>query len=287
MSFNFFVIGGDMRMFFLAKKLKEDGHNISVVGFEKIKDKCFEEKINLIEKIDELQIVINDKDIIVSSIPFTLDDENIYAPYSSKPIKIKNLIDKRILNDKRKFIAGKIPYYVKGYDILENEKITIYNTIATAEGAISKAVEESYINLTDSNVLVLGFGRVAKTLCNKLKGIGANVYCEARKEADLAWIKTLGYKPIHIKDLNKYLYKMNFIFNTIPSLMIDKEELMLINKKTLIIDLASKPGGVNFDLAEKLEIKAILYSGIPGKIAPESSANYIKGCIYELLKNIN
>ena len=51
---------------------------------------------------------------------------------------------------------------------------------------------------------------------------------------------------------------MNFVFNTIPCLIIDKKELLLINKKTLIIDLASNPGGIDQNVAKELNLKFIL-----------------------------
>ena len=44
-----------------------------------------------------------------------------------------------------------------------------------------------------------------------LSGIGANVYCEARKNVDLAWIKAYGYNPIHLNDLEKHLNKFDII----------------------------------------------------------------------------
>ena len=66
-----------------------------------------------------------------------------------------------------------------------------------------------------------------------------------------------------------------------PIQILDKNMLILLNKKTLIIDLASAPGGVDFDTAKKLGIKAILASALPGKVAPETAAEYIKNCVYK------
>lgn len=41
----------------------------------------------------------------------------------------------------------------------------------------------------------MGYGKVGKVLSQKLNGIGCNVYCEARKESDLAMIEAMGYNP--------------------------------------------------------------------------------------------
>ena len=145
-------------------------------------------------------------------------------------------------------------------------------------------MEETTYTLENSKVLVLGFGRVGKILCNRLNKLGLDVYCEARKETDLAWIKAYGYKEVPIEKLKENVCKMDIIFNTIPFKILDKNLLILMNNQTLIIDLASYPGGVDFDAAKKLGIKAILASALPGKVAPNTTAEYIKDYIYRKIK---
>ena len=223
------------------------------------------------------------KKIIIGPIPYSTDGKTLYAPFCNKKLDINLLKDKKI-------IAGKIPEKVadiKSIDILKNEYFTIRNTVPTAEGAIAKAIELTDINIDKANIMVLGFGRVGKTLCYKLKNLGANVYAEARKERDLAWIDVFGYNAIPLEKINENICKMDMIFNTIPELILDKSKLILMNEKTLIIDLASKPGGTDFESANKMGIKAILYSGIPGKIASEYEAELIKEVIYKEIKRKN
>ena len=76
-------------------------------------------------------------------------------------------------------------------DIMKCEELAVLNSISTAEGAIQIAMEETNHTLHDSNILILGFGRIGKVLAKMLNAIGANVYCEARKNEDLAWIKNI------------------------------------------------------------------------------------------------
>ena len=64
-------------------------------------------------------------------------------------------------------------------------------------------MEETQRTLHGSNVLVMGFGRIGKVLAKMLDGIGAKVYCEARKNEDISWIKAYGYNPIHLNDLDE------------------------------------------------------------------------------------
>ena len=317
MNYNFFIIGGDKRNLFLAEKLSKDGENVKIFGFDRIKDEFFannnikkitneKELLTELEKreiqakskglekgtidISEEKTFDNNlerdkqnKKIIIGPIPYSTDGKTLYAPFCNKKLDINLLKDKKI-------IAGKIPEEVadiKSIDILKNEYFTIRNTVPTAEGAIAKAIELTDINIDKANIMVLGFGRVGKTLCYKLKKLGANVYAEARKERDIAWIDVFGYNAIPLEKINENICKMDIIFNTIPELILDKSKLILMNEKTLIIDLASKPGGTDFESANKMGIKAILYSGIPGKIASEYEAELIKEVIYKEIKRKN
>lgn len=275
MNYNFLIIGGDGRIASLAKILKKDGNSVKTYA-----NKINEMDIEEIESLEELKEECNKENILISSIPLSKDGINVYSPNSNKKITIESLKE---ISKNKKIIAGKLDGKIKGIDILENEALTILNTIPTAEGAIQLAMEETTYTLNEMNVLVLGFGRLGKILSYKLKNLGANVYTEARKETDLAWIKAYGYKPIDLSNLNNYLCKMDVVFNTIPVQILDKSKLILMSNDALIIDLASFPYGVDFTVAKKLGIKAIIASALPGKVAPDTAAIYIKNCIYKQL----
>lgn len=281
MNYNFLILGGDKRIFFLAKGLAKEGNIVYTYG----------NKVEEITEIDKKENIKNYKyDIVISSMPLTKDYENIYSPLSNKNIKIDELKE---LASGKILIAGKFPNNfeieaeknnIKCYDILNDEVTTILNTIPTAEGALQVAMEETNYTLTGKKALILGFGRVGKVLANKLAKFGLDVYCEARKETDLAWIRAYGYKDIKLEDMKNHLCKMNIIFNTIPTKILDKSTLILLNKNTLIIDLASAPGGVDYEVANKLGIKAILASALPGKVAPLTTAEYLQEFVKKVIK---
>ena len=160
------------------------------------------------------------------------------------------------------------------------------NTISTAEGAIQIAMEESTKTIHGSKILVMGFGRVSKILSNMLKGIGAEVYCETTKTVNCSWIKAYGYKPILLDELDNSLGKFDIVINTIPHVVLDKEKLSLLNKDCIIIDIASNPGGVDRNAARHLGIKLIWALSLPGKVAPITSAEFIKETLENILKDI-
>ena len=273
------VVGGDLRLVYLSEMFAQEEKIVYTYLLDK-----YEFNSNKIIKCNSLTEFKN-IDNVITSIPISKDKTNINAPFSNSSLTIENLF----VNIKGKIYTGALPkelkeqaetkYSLEIIDILENEKLSILNSIPTAEGAIQIAMEKSNKTLHDSNVLILGFGRIGKILSKMLNGIGANVYCEARKEKDLAMIKSYGYNEINLINLRKNINKFDFIFNTIPHIILDKEELEQIKKDCIIIDLASKPGGVNFEYANKIGLKASLELGLPGRVAPRTSAKYIKEII--------
>ncbi|HHX59638.1 MAG TPA: hypothetical protein GX707_02695 [Epulopiscium sp.] len=133
----------------------------------------------------------------------------------------------------------------------------------------------SQITLHGSKCIVLGFGRCGKVLAHMLKGIGADLSVEARSQIDLAYIQSYGYNPVPLKDLAEYIGQYDFIFNTIPSLVLDEKKLMNMKKDCLIIELASKPGGIDVEAAKRVGIKVVDGQSLPGKVAPETAAKII------------
>src|SRR5699024_7365838 len=148
------------------------------------------------------------------------------------------------------------------------EEMQVLNAVPTAEGAIQVAMEEMDITLHGSNAIILGYGRIGRALAKMLQGIGVNVYVEARDVTDLAWIKNNGYYPVPLKKLQCYLSKMDVIFNTVPVVILDQALLNQLQKDSIVIELASKPGGVDLDFAEKSDVNVIQAQGLPGKVAP-------------------
>ena len=51
----------------------------------------------------------------------------------------------------------------------------------------------------------------------------------------------------------------------------------------MIVDLASKPGGVDFEAARKMGIKVIWALSLPGKVAPDTAGDIIGKTIINIL----
>ena len=278
----FLVIGGDLRNVELAKLLKEDGKIVYTYGMN----------VNSGEKLENF---LEDIDVVIGPIPFSRDGLNVNSKFVESKILIKYLLEKikgKIL------IAGNISedvkklakiYNIEVIDVMKSEKLAVLNTIATAEGTIELMIANTDTIIFDSNVLILGFGRVAKTLANRLKRLVKLITCASRENDELAWIEVYGYEKMNLNDLvkcqesKKYLKNYDVIINTIPSMIFDAEKLQYVNKEVLLIDLASNPGGIDKEETKKQRLKLIHALGLPGKVAPKSSARFIKNIIYEVV----
>ncbi len=245
MSKKISVIGGDMRQTILADMLADNGYDVTVFGFDDTYD------INNVRTADNIAEA-SENDIIILPLPVSYDNININAPLFAEEIKIRDILDN--VSAKTIILGGRINEYLKGEldllgidycDYFMREELIVQNAIPTAEGAIELAMSEMPITLHGSNALILGFGRIGKVLAKMLSGIGANVTVSARRYETLSWIHTLGYNGINNCHLSESLGSYDVIFNTVPSMILDKQLLRNVNKKTLIIDLASKPGGVD------------------------------------------
>lgn len=145
-------------------------------------------------------------------------------------------------------------------------------------------MEELLITLHGARALVIGNGRIGKLLSQRLAGLGARVTVSARANADFAWISAVGLNALDTRALAGHLAQFDVIFNTVPSRVLGLAELAEAQADCLVIDLASKPGGVDFAAAQQLGRRAIWALSLPGKVAPMSSAMAIRDTIYHILQ---
>ncbi|WP_170311570.1 dipicolinate synthase subunit DpsA [Vallitalea okinawensis] len=275
------VLGGDLRVVYLANHLSLN-NQVFTYGLE------HDELTDAVAKVSDLSGAF---DMVIGPIPLSRDNIYLNCPTIKEKIKleeIKKLCDTLL-------IGCKIPENLRNHlvsenvsviDILDRDDFAIANALPTAEGAIQIAMENTPFILTGTPCLVLGFGRCGKILAEKLKGLGAKVTVEARKVKDIEFILAYGYNALPLHELTENISKYAIIFNTIPHAILNEERLAYVKKDCLIIDLASKPGGTDFDAATQRGIKAILALGLPGKCAPKTASEIIYRCILNILDDI-
>lgn len=278
------IAGGDLRQIYLAKCLSAK-FKVYAVGFSR----------NLIESEDiillDSTLKLDERvDYIVLPIPVTTDGITIHAPYSGGTIDLKGIL--YMLKRGGTVFAGKVTDELKLLcknnehiliDYLEREELSVLNAVPTAEGAIQIMMEEMASTIFGQNILVVGHGRIAKVLMRYLDAFSANVDVTARRHSDIAWADINGCTGIHLSKLTPYLGKYDVILNTVPAMLFDESKLAMLKKGCLVIDLASKPGGVDFNMAKDMGIKTIWALSLPGKVAPITSGMIICDTILNIM----
>lgn len=279
-NLKFAVIGGDLRQVYLANYLLKKGHSVTVYGIRhpQLSKGCIQ--------ASSCNQLISPNTHVVLPLPVTKDGEHIFISDSEQLLTIEQF--KSIITHTNSISCGVMPKdlaafceyrHIPYYDLMGDSAVAIRNGIATAEGAIAHAVFESSSTLHNSSCLVIGYGRCGKVLAAKLAGFGANVSIVARNPSDLALGESYGYVAIPFSKLKRHISKYKFIFNTVPAPILTSDYLIKLSTDTVIIDIASVPGGTDFNFAKKHGICAKLCLGIPGKTAPKSSGEILAEAI--------
>lgn len=256
--YNFFVIGPDKRT-------------------QNIKD--------ILEQENRLESSIEKATVIIGPTPFSRDGETILGTEILISELTKSLSGKILFagaikpSIKEKLIQSN----VKVYDFMDYEEIAVLNAIPTAEGAIEVAMSNTDITIHGSKCLVIGYGRIGKVLSKMLTGIGAKVSCCARKKEALANAFGMGYNIVDVNNMNKDIDQYDYIFNTADAMVLNRDFLEKVSKDVYVVDLASSPGGVDYEAAKELGIRTNLALALPSKVAPKTSAKYFKDKIDEIL----
>lgn len=290
MKNRYLVLGGDLRNVKLAGMLADDGNRVYSFGQDR-SDEILDD--GRIEKCTSLKTAMEKAQVIIGPVPFSSNEDFINAAFAHDKIMIDDLMK---TNKGKIFISGSIKdnlrkqldeKYMEVIDIMKRDDLAILNTIATAEGTIEVAIKNTDKILQGSRVLILGFGRVGKIVANKFSKMSAIVTCAARKVSDLAWIKAYGYNSLNINDMLYDLKEFDIIINTVPQTILRERELKHIDAEALLIDLASSPGGIDGKMAKSMGLNFIWALALPGRIAPSSSAKFIKDTVYTIIEEMS
>ena len=155
-------------------------------------------------------------------------------------------------------------------DYYARPELTIYNAIPTAEGCIG--------------ILLLGFGPVGQALGVRLAALGADVTVCARRPEQRALAESLGLRGAELARLGALAPAFDRVVNTIPAPVLTEPVLTALRPGSLIVDLASKPGGTDFTAAQRLGLRAIHALSQPAVCAPETAGEAVARTVLAILR---
>lgn len=280
------VIGGDARQLEIIRKLTELDAKLSLVGFEQL-DHAFTGAVK--EKINEVDF--SQMDAIILPVPGTNMEGHIETIFSNEKVVLtEEMLLKTSVNCT--IYSGISNSYLSGItknakrrliQLFERDDVAIYNSIPTVEGTIMMAIQHTDFTIHGSKVAVLGLGRVGMSVARTFHALGAQIKVGARKSEHLARITEMALVPFHLNNLESEVKDVDILINTIPQMIVNATVISKMPTHTLIIDLASKPGGTDFRYAEKRGIKALLAPGLPGIVAPKTAGQILANVLSQLL----
>ena len=283
------IIGGDARQLEVIRKLTELDAKLSLIGFEQL-DHAFTGANK--EKIDEVDFSLIDA--IILPVSGTTLDGHVDTVFSNEKVKLLEEMVMKTPKHCTVFSGITNPYLNDLIDktkrnhvlLFSRDDVAIYNSIPTVEGTIMMAIQHTDITIHGSNVVVLGLGRVGMSVARTFHLLGSKVKVGARKPEHIARITEMGLSPFHLDELTNYVSDTDILINTIPHLIVTAKVIAKMPVQTLIIDLASKPGGTDFRYAEKRGIKALLAPSLPGIVAPKTAGTILANVLSNLLEKV-
>ncbi len=280
------ILGGDARQTYLAAMLAEKGFECAVWGMG-------DENIGKAVRCRDVKCALRSASGVILPLPASFDGTTVNCPFGGEDkVKLNYLLD----NTDAVIYGGKFSDTFlnlareKGrrvIDYFDSESMQIRNAVPTAEGAVSIAMQHLTKTICDCRAAVVGYGRIGQMLAHLLLKMGAEVTVAARNYRQLAQASSFGNDTIRLGQkasgggLGALSEGYDVIFNTVPARLFDAAVLSDISPNTLIIDLASVPGGVDFLAAKEKGINAVWALSLPGKYAPESAGRIIGETLLE------
>lgn len=279
------LLGGDQRELMILPALKSAGYTLRSFGLP---------PANLPEGVEACRSI---REAAAGALALLLPmpgvgaDGRLYAPYAGSPLLTAE--DLGGVAAGTPVLAGVASPYLKELcqrlalpviEIAERDEVARPNAIPTAEGAIQLAMQELPLTIHGLRALVLGFGRVGEALAARLRALGAEVTVSNRGEARFSLAAKQGYSLYPWGDIAESFGRMDVIFNTVPAQVLDKGRLLAMPKGALVIDLASGSGGVDYEAAAELGVRAIHALSLPGKVAPVSAGRLLAAVYPQLIR---
>ena len=273
------IVGGDQRQRILAKLLRDDGHRVHTYGLD-------EEGQRGLEGISDARCVI-------LPLPAEKPEGEVYTPLWEGRVQVSQVVERMapgqllcggLIRDELRTMARQRGLQVEDY--YTREELTLLNAIPTAEGAIGLAMERLPITIHNTRIWILGFGREGQALALRLSALGARVRVLARSSAQRALAASLGLEAEPLHGMREWLHCPHLVVNTVPAPLLGVEELSALREGAWVMDLASEPGGVDQGAAQALGVPVVWARGLPGKVAPRTAAEYLKGTVYHIMEEL-
>lgn len=279
------IFGGDDRHCYLANDLISRGYEVLVWELGNERRACpvlpeFE-KVKVAKSFSEL---VQGCQVLAGPVPF--------SKYLAKKARggSGNFGDTLCahVQEGQHFFAGGIPKELVGElkqrgvrvtDYLEDEIFLEENGELTAQGCVAEVIHAWKKGIRHAKVLVTGFGYCGSKIAEAMRGVGADVTVCVRRMQSAWQAYEEGFSIGYYEQLYDLLPQTDIVINTVPAEVLPENRLRHARAGTLLVEIASAPGGFSPETAKNLGLTVLLCPGLPGKYAPEGAARVMADCM--------
>ena len=311
------AIGGDARQAAVIRTLSGAGYKVSAVGLGNAEGLPAGVRMytQLSRAMADISIgaltapEVSLPGVLLLPLPVSRDGETVFCPLDPEVhVTLGEVADRMVACPGWLLLGGRLPADFTDrlartcgqdriMDYYEREDVQIRNARITAEGAVMTAMELTDTAILSGHMAVVGYGRIGRFLAGILRGMGADVTVCARRGETLAQAACDGNRILRLtgakEDLFTLCHGYDVIYNTVPAPLFSLGVMEAMDDRTLLVDLASAPGGVDAEAARLfLEQGAVRTArprmvrvpSIPGRYAPEAAGQVIADAVLDILR---
>lgn len=306
------AVGGDARQVTILRALTKQGYKVTAVGLEKAHGlpagvhMCRQLSRALAEWPMEAPLVL------LLPLPVSRDGETVCCPLDPEArIPLTEVLEAMNTHPTLHLLGGCLPAAWRTgdseaaqtalregrlVDYYQREDVQVQNARLTAEGAIMTAMECTDTALIGSRAAVIGYGRIGRYLARLLQGLGVKVTICARRADALASAACDGCDTLRLRgereDLLPLCHGYDVIYNTVPVPLMGVRVMEAMEGHTLVMDLASAPGGVEPEVAQAYLVPRegerrpplMRVPSLPGRYAPETAGAILAEAVLDILQ---
>lgn len=281
------LLGGDLRELEVLPALKAAGFTLQVYALPKNKVPVG------VEVFETAKAAMKNAEIVILPLPAVNNEGRLHSSFFEDLHLEKS--DFEVLQAGTPLLVGVCSNYLSGIaknldlqivEVAEMDEVAVPNAIPTAEATLELAMKNTEITVSGMKVLLLGYGRVGEAVAKIFKALNAEVTVTNRGDNRFAAAAKDGLAIYPWDFMTDILPKADVVINTVPAKILHREKLQSMQKNSIIIDLASGSGGVDFQAASELGIKAIHALSLPGKVAPVTAGQVLAQVYPKIIKEL-
>lgn len=271
------LAGGDRRMTLTGQLLTRQGYEVEEI--------CNAEERQWQEKLAR-------SDLLILPYPYAVKEGRIPGWENGGVGGAQKLLERLLPGTA--IIAGMgLPQETAGYANARGLRLVYYqddpafllrNAEISAEAAVEALMKQSEAVLDELRVLLLGYGLFGRATAARLRALGARVWVAARRQAQRQVAVHDGMAALPPEEICFVAPHMDAVLNTIPAVVLGREQLHRFSKQTVFLELASPPYGIDLPAAAQLGLNVQVLPGLPTQYAPLSAARALAETIVNRFK---